>query len=516
MTAMVSCSDYAYDPGEPDAPRDPMESAVEKAVTIDPAVTFQTMQGIGASDCWMGNWVGRDWTTAREGIARVMFSQEIVDGQPQGIGMSMWRVNAGAGSAEIGDKSGITTVHRRAESFRGADGGYDWTKCAGQQYFMQQAKAMGTERFVLFSNSPLVQYTYNGQGRNDRGNCSNLMPRYYGAFADYLADVTDHFVKAGYNISHISPINEPNVSWNGHDQEGSAWTVTEAAQLARELDRALGERALDTRILLGEGDSWDCFIGDKWTSGGAPTHFWEPSDEAYIGNLDHVTPLYCCHSYWTDTSWDYMRSVRADVASMASRYGIDVWQSEWCMLGDIDKDEFPGHASASDMDRALYMSKVIHNDFTVANISSWCYWVAMDTPYEQNGNRWLLIYLNPAGDSVFDGEGTFEPSANLWALGNYSLFIRPGFKRVSLETRENKNFFGSAYVSPDGRRVVAVYTNLGPKPVRVTTTMAGAANAEVKTYTTSATKQLAEAAVETGAGLVLDAESITTVVYDLK
>lgn len=516
MPALAACSDYAYDPGEPGAASDPLASAVNKEVVINPAQTFQTMQGIGASDCWMGNWVGRDWTSTREDVARVLFSQEIVDGQPQGAGLSMWRVNTGAGSAEIGDKSGITTAHRRAESFMNPDGTYDWSRCAGQQYFMEQARKMGTERFVLFSNSPLVQYTYNGQGRSDRGNSSNLMPNCYGKYADYLADVARHFTDAGYDISHISPVNEPNNQWNGRDQEGSGWTVAEAARLTRELDRALTERSLGTDILLGEGDSWDCLYGDKWISGGAVSHFWTPGDEAYIGDLAHVKPLYCCHSYWTDTAWDTQRDVRATVRAAADQYGLEVWQSEWCMLGDdIPKDEFPGHAAASDMDRALHMSKVMHNDFTVANVSSWCYWVAMDTPFGTNGNRWLLVYLNPAGETVFDGEGTAEASANLWALGNYSLFVRPGFKRVALDTRENKNFFGSAYVSPDSKRVVAVYTNMGAKPVRLSTTLPGADNATVRTFTTSASKHLAGVTLEKGADVVLDPESITTVVYDL-
>lgn len=513
---LTSCSDYAYNPGEPAPAGDPMAAAVEKSVTINTHTVYQTMQGIGASDCWMGNWVGRDWTNSREGIAKLLFSQEIVDGQPQGIGLSMWRVNLGAGSAEAADKSGVTTVHRRAESFIGADGkSYDWSKCAGQQYFMQQAKEMGTEMFVLFSNSPLIQYTYNGQTRNDRGQKSNLMPRYYGAFADYMADVAAHFSAQGYNITHISPVNEPNVSWNGHDQEGSAWTIGEAASLARELDRALGERALNTGILLGEGDSWECFTGDKWATGGAPSHFWTPGDDAYIGDLSHLSPLYCCHSYWTDTAWDTQRQWRSAVAQMAAGYGLEVWQSEWCMLGDdIPVEEFPGHASASDMDRALHMSKVIHNDFTVGGVSSWCYWVAMDTPYENNGNRWLMIYLNPSGDSVFDGEGTFQPSANLWVLGNYSRFVRPGYRRVELSTVESKNFFGSAYLSPDGKRLVAVYTNMGSKPVILDTTLAGYNAASARSYTTSASKSLQEAALGSDRP-VLDPESVTTIVYDL-
>ena len=146
----------------------------------------------------------------------------------------------------------------------GADGKtLDWSKCEGQRFFMEQAKKAGVEKFVFFSNSPLVQYTYNGQGRSDRGDRSNLLPSKYPAFADYMADVTRHFVDEGYNITHISPINEPMVYWDGHDQEGTAWTVPESAKLARELDRALTERNLDTQILLAENDRWDYLNGDR-------------------------------------------------------------------------------------------------------------------------------------------------------------------------------------------------------------------------------------------------------------
>ena len=512
---LAACSDYAYNPGEP-VVDDSAAASVEKAVAINPGVKYQTIQGIGASDCWMGNWVGRDWTTTRDKMAELLFSQEIADGQAKGAGLSMWRVNAGAGSAEIGDRSGITTVHRRAESFRGAPGQYDWSKCAGQQYFMKKAKEMGTEKFVLFSNSPLVEWTYNGQGRNDRGLKSNLMPQYYGAFADYLADVTRHFVDEGYNFTHISPVNEPNVSWNGHDQEGSAWTVSEAAKLARELDRALSARALDTKILLGEGDKWENLYADNWIQGGAASKFWTPGDEAYIGDLAHMPRLFCCHSYWTDFGWSQLHDVRNLVRNEADKYGLEVWQTEYCMLGDdIPTDEFAGHSSSSDMDRALHLSKVMHADFTVANVTSWCYWVAMDTPFGDNGNRWLLVYLYPSGESVFDGEGSCEASSNLWVLGNYSLFVRPGFCRVDLKMSENRNFFGSAYLSPDGKRLVAVYTNMGDKPVAIDAKVTGFENASVKTYTTAADKNLMENALEKGARPVLDPRSVTTVVYDL-
>ena len=90
----------------------------------------------------------------------------------------MWRVNLGAGTAELGEKGGIDNdnANNRAESYLNGTT-YDWTnKCVGQRYFMEQAKNNGVESFVLFSNSPLVQYTLNGQGRSDNGDKANIKP----------------------------------------------------------------------------------------------------------------------------------------------------------------------------------------------------------------------------------------------------------------------------------------------------------------------------------------------------
>lgn len=517
-----SCSDNAYDPGEPNPGRPAEDYAIGKSVNINPSVAYQTIAGFSASDAWQCAWVGRDWTNSRQGIADLLFSQEIKNGQPKGIGLSMWRVNLGGGSAEIGDASGISTVHRRAESFMGADGKtLDWSKCTGQRFFMEQARKAGVEKFVFFSNSPLVQWTYNGQGRSDRVDHSNLMPSKYPAFANYMADVTRHFVDEGYNITHISPINEPMVYWDGHDQEGTAWTVAESAKLARELDRALTERNLDTQILLAENDRWDYLNGDREWAGQTDiaSHYWTEGDESYIGDLRHAPRLFGAHSYWTDTDWNGMREVRAKAAAKARQFGLELWQTEWCMLGDgHNTDEYPGHGSATDMERALYMTRVIHNDLTVANVSSWSYWVAIDGR-DQHNNRWLLIFLDMAtgtSGSVFDGEGSYAPSLNLWALGNFSRFIRPGFKRIDLATTESRNFFGSAYISPDGKRLVAVYSNCSQKPVKIDTSIEGGFNAsQIHSYTTSTSKSLLEASITDAKSILLDPQSITTIVYDL-
>ena len=91
----------------------------------------------------------------------------------------MWRFNLGGGSEEQGDASGIVSdkKERRVDCFlTSANGSYDWSKSAGRRYFMEKAKEYGCESFVLFSNTPPVYYTYNGQARSGTtANCATAV-----------------------------------------------------------------------------------------------------------------------------------------------------------------------------------------------------------------------------------------------------------------------------------------------------------------------------------------------------
>ena len=160
---LAGCSD-SDSPLTPDTPQQPDFVSVEKAVSIDAGTTYQTMRGFGASDCWTADYVGQYWTRQRDAISELLFSTDIADGRAKGIGLSQWRVNLGGGTAAQGDASGIDEKTRRAASFLTGTGQYDWNNCRGQQYFMQRAKDMGCPSFVLFSNTPPVQFTRNGKG----------------------------------------------------------------------------------------------------------------------------------------------------------------------------------------------------------------------------------------------------------------------------------------------------------------------------------------------------------------
>ncbi len=55
------------------------------------------------------------------------------------------------------------------ESFQNADGSYDWTKLAGQQWFLNAARERGVGRFLAFPNAPPVHLSRNGKGYAEKG-----------------------------------------------------------------------------------------------------------------------------------------------------------------------------------------------------------------------------------------------------------------------------------------------------------------------------------------------------------
>lgn len=455
-----------------------------REIIIDPSETYQTITNFTASDAWSGNFVGRYWGDQQKGqIAKWLFSQQYdASGNPAGIGLSMWRVNLGAGTLEQ-DSADIIPFQRRAESFLTKDGkSYDWEKCSGQQYFMQKAAEYGCNNFLLFSNSPLVQYTKNGKGWSSSDNEANIKPDCYSKYARYLADVAAYFSeKKGWHIAYISPINEPQVKWTSPRQEGSPWKSSEMKRMYVALDKALSNSSLDNiKILVGESAGLDYLyttasdLSKRYSGGDAPgmqiKTFFDSQSPDYIGNLKHVPQLIAGHDYHSHRTNNELTEIREKVTSEARKFNITFHESEWCMLPGL-KAPMDGFTSDWEPDNyagiqpALLLGRLVYSDFVYAGAKAWGYWKGM----EVNGNH-ALISLYPTDGDLLKG-GIIRSNKMLWALGNYSFFIRSGYVRISLRGAEDLNsLVASAYQAPSQSRIVVVYVNSSFEmiPVRIT------------------------------------------------
>lgn len=502
-------------------------------VTISPNTTYQTIEDFGASDCWTADFVGKHFSEAeKEKSARWLFSRELdSNGNPEGIGLSMWRINLGAGSAEQGNGSGIEDVTRRGYCYLDAKGTYDWTKSAGQQYFMQQAKKYGVDHYLLFSNSAPVQFTKNGKAFANAGEKGcNLNDNRYGDFATFLTTTAKHFIDEGYNITLISPVNEPQYDWT-NGQEGSPWPNECISRLARELDASISKQGIATKILLPEACQWKALYMDateKRANNQIEAFFNPANTNTYIGDLKSVQRAVAGHSYWTFGTNDDLQNIRKAVADKAAKYDLDVYQTEWSML---DKEPstsagFPAsYDAASYMDIALYMGKLIHCDLTFGNMAAWSYWTTFAQEKWSQKNRFYLLRLNAKGDTgnesygdIANG-GTVTDNANLWVLGNYSRFIRPGYRRIGHTTNQSESLnklMGSAYMSPDGKRIVVVYVNMGAATGVNLNVEGQTAAKQISLYRTSATENLKHIA-ETytlGERIMIPQKSVSTFVID--
>lgn len=126
-----------------------------------------------------------------------------------------------------------------------------------------------------------------------------------------------------------------------------------------------------------------------------------------------------------------------------------------------------------------------------------------------------MINLFPKTEDITKG-GYVLPSKLLWAMGNFSRFVRPGYKRVSMGGFEDvaQKTFGSAWISPDAGTLVVVCENISFENAKVALKLPQEfSNASVSAYETSERMDLAKIPVADKNKIDVAARSVTTFVF---
>jgi O-glycosyl hydrolase len=478
-------------------------------LTIDANKTFQTIDNFGASDCWSGQFVGNWPDEKKNAMADWLFSLDTTaNGDPKGIGLSMWRFNIGAGSSQQGGASGIRDEWRRAESFLETDGSYNWNRQSAQQWFLLAAKERGVRQFLAFYNSPPVQFTKNQKAFAVKGQC-NIDPSKYDSLADYTVKVLEGIKKkTGILFDYLSPVNEPQWDWSDGGQEGCPYNNREISGLVRSMAATFKQHDLSTKIIIPEAGHIKYLLSDddKPGKGNQVFDFMRPSSGSYVGNLSSVAPVMAAHSYFSTSPYRQSLLLRRQVAErIAAVKDLSFWQSEYCILGDND-GEIRGNKRDTGMQSALYLARTIHTDLAIANAAAWQWWIAI-SPYNYKDG---LIYIDKNKT-----DGNYYDSKMLWALGNYSRFIKPGMQRIAVSAAgADSTCFVSAYKDANTHRMVIVLVNTGKAAQAVVVkTGVGAQTKDVgpmATYTTSVHRKLGKQNIS---GMVqVEPESIITIV----
>lgn len=509
----------------------------QRTITIRTDNVVQTMDGFGGSDAWRTQFVGKNWPEQKKNaIADLLFSKEIdAEGNPKGIGLSIWRFNLGAGSTEQGENSKVSDEWRRSECILNADGTYDFSKQEGQRWFLQAAKKRGVEKFLIFTNSPPVHMTHNGLSFSSRKNKLNLKDGAIPKFADFLVQSIQGLEKKeGIKFDYVSPLNEPQWEWmpksgDTNSQEGTPATNQEIYEVTKALSEKLKAEKMSTEIVVAEAAQIDYLYGNvNAENRDNQIYYFFGKTKTNISKFSNVKNVILGHSYFT--TWPVDKQVlsrKLIAAEIKQKPGLKYWQSEYCILENPGESEIPGGSGGGrdlGMQTALFVARLIHNDIALANAASWQWWTSITRADYKDG----LVYLDDGkstGSTAPDyvrNDGEFHDSKLLWALGNYSLFVRPGMYRIDVPNQNEMDAANdvmlTAYKDVQNKKLIVVAVNCGKsaQQYKFDLSKGTVKNNELTPYTTSETSNLKRGTVQKTDNLEIPAKSVVTFVGELQ
>lgn len=516
-----------------------------KETTFDTTTSYQTIDGFGASAAWWSQDVGT-WDNA-EDIIKLLYSQT------DGIGLNIYRYNLGGGSEDQQDYS-LYVSGARTHCFLQENGTYNWNNDAGAMNALSIANGLNPDlRVTLFANSAPYFMTKNGKTYGalvDNGNggysgSENLDSSKYQAFADYISACANHFIDLGYNVTAVSPINEPEWDWSGwYNADGTQSSNQEGCHFDEGSARLFYNNYMVPSLRSNSSLNGKVEL-EVWESGQMNHNWWWTrfldqcfsSNSSYSGNNANIrsyVDTIATHSYWAGQ--DAREAVAAQISG--SDYGQEIRCTEFCQMNTDTTTNVLGHIQAEGgntngmtIDYGLALADTIYQDLTILNAKEWDWWTACGRGIYPDS----LVYIN---DSNHDH---IETTKRLWCMGNYSKFIKSGAKRIAVSTgasfgtdiqtnpenvytwtndsgsgTDKYNYIDvSAFRNPSGD-IVIVYVN-NSDTIEYTTFTDDTLYSGFKTYVTDATRDLQQLQNgNIGEPVCIPARSVTTAVISYK
>lgn len=299
-------------------------------------------------------------------------------------------------------------------------------------------------------------------------------PAYYPAYADYLAEYVLGMRDIGLTIDAVSVANEPEVT--GASYGSMAWNGEQFRVFLRDhLRPVFAVKGIDSDVLIPESVYWS-------EQKALPTL----NDPLASSRLDIVAG----HSYHGWHPYPFKKATEA---------GKRIWQTE---DSDLDYGERPTDPSIND---ALRWAGKMNRYLTDAEVNAW--------------NYWWLVTEKASGEAFINlnmDEMTYLVNKRMYAFGNFSRFVRPGWTRIGTTVPHSRNVEVSAFKDPATGRfsIVAINHQTNGQPLDLS--FNGFKAAEVVPYTTSDALDLERGdPVATSSGHLvtsLPARSVTTFV----
>ncbi|WP_051199342.1 glycoside hydrolase [Butyrivibrio fibrisolvens] len=436
---------------------------------------YGEFQGWGTSLCWWANRVGYSEELTLL-TAEAFFDKE------KGLGMNIGRYNVGGGddvckgavskeakeadsflhqqhiqrsdSAVPGYCTDVTKIDLdsnseayyednfdRADFECGYAWNYDWEADANQMNVLKAAADAAGDEFIAeaFSNSPPYFMTVSGcsSGGVDPS-VDNLREDSYTAFAAYMADVIEHWMKEGViTFQSVDPMNEPATDyWSVYSpkQEGCHFSQGDSqSRILTALNDELKAKGIDIIICASDETSIDAAVN---------------SYNALSDDAKSVVTRIDTHSY-QGTQYSLLKETALEA-------GVNLWMSE------VDGTYTIGNEDTK-MQAALGFSGQIIKDINGLMPTAWIMWDAVDIHVDTD-NIYDTCTIKEAEDIVSKGvpfwgiaiadhdSKELLLSKKYYAFGQFTRYIRPGY--CILGTDDKANQVTAAYNPEDGSIVI--------------------------------------------------------------
>jgi O-glycosyl hydrolase len=441
-------------------------------ITIDPSQQYQTIQGWGTSMAWWANIIGGWSDSQRAPLADALYDPN------KGIGLNVVRYNFGA------DGPGNTCHNQMREggnvpSFEPTQGNYVWTNDANQLWFAQAAKARGANVFEGFVNSAPAWMLKNSCTAGGPNGTENLSSAHYSDYANYIATIAKHFHDSfGITLQTVDAFNEPSGTWwnSTNSQEGMFVSPATQNTIVNLLGPALSQNG-----------------ASAYTSISAPDdeNVWASIDafNSYSSTAKSYVTQWNTHTYGTSAAIE-----NTAYTTIGQTDQKRLWMSEWGV-----------GSQGSPIAAALTLSKEITTDEQNLHPVAWVGWQAVNGLMDHNDDLWGLAYR--------DSNNTISYLPRYYAMGNYSKFVRPGFKMIG---NNDANTFTAYNAATKSLVIVATNSNTSSAAVNYNLANFGAVGPSATPYQTTASEKLAQLATvgisNKTFSTTLPAQSITTFV----
>ena len=421
--------------------------------TVNGGTTFQTITGFGASEAF-----GEAATVMNASSAVQTQALNLLYGTSGGAGLTILRNEI---SADSGD-----TIEPTAPSSPSATPSYvslaSIDQDMGQLWFAQQIKARFgvTNVFADAWSAPAFMKTNdetdNGGAVCGMSGATCSSGNWEQAYANYLKQYAADYAAAGDPLTYVGPENEANLSTSYDSMQ-----IT-PAQTAQFLD-VLGP------TMAGTGTGVECCATEGWDYAQQYAAAIEADPTASAD-----TAVFTSHGY-----------TEAPTTPL-SGWSKPAWETEWSTFETWD----PAWDDGTDAS-GLTWAQHIFAGLDSANLNAFLYWWGSTTPAE-NGDNEGLIQINGS---------TVTPSGRLWALGNFSDFVRPGAVRIGASTSDG-NLTMDAFKNTNGT-ISIVVLNTGSSPDTVSYSLSGTGTpngATVTPFLTNASNDIAAQATTSVSG----------------